>query len=85
MPVVHTQAKVLAITIARRKAAQERLDAVEDDVAEAVRACRSVDIGWPEIARIVGMTQQAVAKKYGEVANGHPAPGADRSNGAGGM
>ena len=81
MPVVLTQAKVLAITLARRKAAQERLDAVEEDVAEAVRACRSVDIPWPEIARILGMSQQAMMKKYGEVANGRPAPGVGHDDG----
>jgi hypothetical protein len=66
VPVANTQAKLLAITVARRKAAQERLDTVEDDVAEAVRACRSVDMPWLEIATILGLSQQAVVKKYGE-------------------
>jgi hypothetical protein len=65
VPVANTQAKLLAITVARRKAAQERLDAVDDDVTEAVRACRSVDMPWLEIANILGLSQQAVLKKYG--------------------
>lgn len=69
MAVVLTQAKVLAITLARRKAAQERLDAVEEDVVEAVRACRSVDISWSEIAKLLGASQQAVLKKYGDLAD----------------
>jgi DNA-directed RNA polymerase specialized sigma24 family protein len=52
--------------MARRHAAKERLDAIEVDVAQAVRACRSIDLSWAEIAQIMNMTEDAVTKRHGE-------------------
>jgi hypothetical protein len=58
-------ARLLAVTVARRKATQQRMDAVEVDIADGVQACRSIGLSWAEIAEIVEMSEDAVSKRYG--------------------
>jgi DNA-directed RNA polymerase specialized sigma24 family protein len=67
----------LAITVARRNSARDRLDAIEVDMAQAVQACRAIDLSWAEIAQIMNMTAAAVTKRYGEHRGRRRRPGED--------
>lgn len=41
-------------------------DAAEQRVGEGVRALRAAGATWTELAEVLGVTRQAVAKRYGE-------------------
>jgi hypothetical protein len=59
---------VVADTSALRVIAElaERRDALDSDLAEAIRSARSAHRSWSEIGAMLGVSKQAAQRKYGK-------------------
>jgi|TARA_B100000959_G_scaffold116565_1_gene122696 DNA-directed RNA polymerase specialized sigma24 family protein len=64
---VDTEELVEADTASLRVIASlaDRRDQVDDELAEAVRAARSTGRTWSEIGAMLGVSKQAVQRRYG--------------------
>ena len=50
--------------VTERSSAQDRLTNADDALGVAIQQARDVGVAWTEIAEAVGVTRQALAKRY---------------------